>query len=98
MKRYYPTRPYKVNGYMVGKHAIERMKFRCISKGELGYNLRKKPLQITDVRIDAKGRPSYRRLSDNRVLSCINPQDNFVINTWFFPSKLLLKLLKRKHK
>jgi hypothetical protein len=97
-RKYYPRKPYEVNHYKVGYHAIKRMRLRLVSKGEVGYNLRKKPLQITPVVFDIKGRPSYRRLSDNKTLTCINPKDNFVTNAWHFSSKLLSKLLRRKSK
>jgi hypothetical protein len=83
---------------MVGKHAIERMKLRCISKGELGYNLRKRPLLLTPIRYDDKGRPSYQRYTDNQVMSAINPDYSKVVTTRKYHEKDLIKLIGRIHK
>lgn len=73
MKKFIPKKPYKAYNYIVSQHAVDDMSKRWISKGEVGYNLKQKPLLVSKIKIDQLGRPSYNRFSNNKVLASINP-------------------------
>jgi hypothetical protein len=94
-KKYYPRKPYVVNHYKVSKHAIIRMKQRKVGKGDLGYNLCKKPVLITAVKFRYDGRPSYERYADNKIVSAINPKTKRVITVRWFHWRRLMSLLRR---
>lgn len=54
------------------------MKERKITKGQLHYNLTEKPLNLSDYRLDDKGRPSYSKCSENFLNVRINPLNHNV--------------------
>lgn len=97
-KKYYPRKPYEVNHYKVGYHAIKRMKQRGVGKGDLGYNLHKKPILITQVKFRYDGKPSYERYTDNQIVSAINPRNRRVITVHWFHWRRLVNLLRRTGK
>lgn len=69
---------YKVGKYNVTKHCVDDMNKRKITKGEVHINLISKPIQVTKVKYDDFGRPSYRRSSKNKITTAINPLNNNV--------------------
>ena len=74
-----PKKPYDVKvNYHITKHAIQRMKERRITKGQLRYCLTEKPLNLSDYKLDNKGRPSYCKYSDNFLNVRINPLNHNV--------------------
>ena len=94
-----PKEPYKVKKYYVTSHAVEQMGKRKISKGALYYNLTRKPLAVTKVKIDEKGRPSYRKSTKNKITSAINPTNNNVVSVNKLHTKTykqLMQNLKRR--
>lgn len=93
-----PNKLYHTSGYYVTKHATHDMQKRDISKGELGYNLRKKPLLKTETKRDFFGRPAYMRFSFNRILSVINLFNKNVCSVKRFHDKELRKDMKRHEK
>lgn len=95
-KKIIPKKPYKTHGHYVTAHAVYDMNKRDISKGELGYNLRKRPVLKTSVKKDSKGRPSYLRFALNRILSVINPITKAVCSVRHYRGRELRKE-KRKH-
>lgn len=94
--RSYPKEPYKVKKYYVTGHAIQQMNGRKISKGNLYYNLTRKPLVVTKVKYDFLGRPSYNRTTKNKVCSSINPLNNSVITVHKIHTKEYNKLINLK--
>lgn len=90
-----PKKPYHTSGYYVTKHATYDMQKREITKGELGYNLRKKPLLKTETKKDIFGRPAYKRFSLNRILSVINPFNKNVCSVRRFHDKELRKDMEK---
>lgn len=97
-ERTVPKEPYKVKGYYITAHAIKRMNERRISKGQLYYNLTRKPLEITKVKYDNNGRPSYRRSSKNKITSAINPNNENVVSVNRLHTKEYLELIKKQSK
>lgn len=93
-----PKEPYKVKDYYVTAHAIKRMNERRISKGQLYYNLTRKPLEITKVKHDNNGRPSYCRSSKNKITSAINPYNKNVVSVNRLHTKTYLELMKKRNK
>lgn len=93
-----PKKPYNTNGYHVTKHATYDMQKRDISKGELGYNLRKKPLLKTETKKDIFARPAYKRFSFNRIMSVINPFNKNVCSVRRFHEKELRKDMEKYEK
>lgn len=94
-----PKEPYKVKKYYITSHAVEQMGKRKISKGALYYNLTRKPLAVTKVKIDEKGRPSYRKSTKNKITSAINPTNNNVVSVNKLHTKTykqLMQNLKRR--
>ncbi|MBR2970397.1 MAG: hypothetical protein IKC48_01195 [Clostridia bacterium] len=91
-----PKEPYKVRKYFVVAHAIKRMNERKISKGELYYNLTRKPLAVTKVKIDKYGRPSYRKTTKNKITSAINPKNKNVVSVNRLHTKTYKELIKNK--
>ena len=73
-----PYESYKVRKYNVTKHCVDDMNKRKITKGEIYVNLTTKPIYVTKVKYDNKGRPSYRRSSKNKITTAINPDNNNV--------------------
>lgn len=77
-RKYIPHKSYFTKGYWVSHHAVYDMNFRSISKSQLSYNLTKKPLLRTRVRIDPAGRPSFLIYSRNKIFTVINPIKRWV--------------------
>lgn len=96
MRLYFPRKPYRINGYRVGGHAIKRMRSRGVTKSAVRYNLTHKPLHITTIRYNKRGRPSYLRYSRNKTVVAINPRTKNINTTWKFHTKLMNKFLKGK--
>ena len=92
----FPKEPYKVKKYYVTQHAVQRMNDRKISKGNLYYNLTRKPLSITNVKFDSFGRPSYNRTTKTKICSSINPLNNNVVSVHKIHTKEYNKLISRK--
>ena len=95
-ERIVPKEPYKVKDYYITVHAVKRMNERHISKGQLYYNLTRKPLEVTKVKYDSNGRPSYRRSSKNKITSAINPNNKNVVSVNRLHTKEYLKLIKEQ--
>ena len=91
-----PKEPYKVKKYYVTSHAVEQMGKRKISKGALYYNLTRKPLAVTKVKFDEKGRPSYRKTTKNKITSAINPTNNNVVSVNKLHTKTYKQLMQNK--
>lgn len=91
-----PKTPYKDGKYHVTIHAVERMNERKITKGAVHVNLHTKPLKVTQVKYDIKGRPSYERYSKNKVCTGINPKNQNVTTVREFASKKLSKFKKER--
>lgn len=72
-----PRSPYKDGRYMVTNHCVQRMNLRGISQGALHTNLHTRALK-TKIKRDNYGRPSYNRISRNKIVSSINPRNNNV--------------------
>ena len=94
-ERKIPQEAYKVKNYFVTPHAVQRMNERKITKGDLYYNLTRKPLDITKTKVDAMGRPSYRKTTKNKITSAINPINNHVVSVNKLHSKSYQKLINR---
>lgn len=91
-----PKNPYKVRKYNVTKHCVDDMNERKISKGEVYVNLTTKPIHVTEVKYDDKGRPSYRRSSKNKITTAINPKNNNVTSVNRLHTKTYNKIMKGK--
>ena len=89
-----PQTPYKVKKYYVTLHAVEQMNNRKISKGALYYNLTRKPLAVTAIKIDEKGRASYRKTTKNKITSAINPTNHNVVSVNKLHTKKYKQLLQ----
>lgn len=94
MKMYYPRKTYRVQSFKIGSHAIKRMRIRGVTKSAIRYNLTHKPLHISQIRYNKKGRPSYLRYSRNKTVVAINPRTNHINTTWRYHTKLMNKFLK----
>ena len=68
------TEPVKVGKYVVTSHAQNRMVQRDIPNEAMIRNLVKKPLAVSKVQHDSKGRPSYER-HNNETTVYINPSN-----------------------
>lgn len=98
-KKIIPKKPYKTRGYFVTPHAIFDMNLRNISKGQLGYNLSKKPLLKTKKDYDKEGRLFYKRYDDKKVFTVINPEKKNVCSIRNYHEKELKKeIIKEKWK
>ena len=97
-ERTIPRVPYKVRNHYVTAHAVRRMSERRISKGQLYYNLTRKPLEITKVTLDSEGRPSYRRSSKNKITSVINPCNKNVISVYKLHTKKYSQLMQKQNR
>ncbi len=71
------------------------MQKRDRTKGELGYNLKKKLLLKTETKKDIFCRPAYKRFSLNRILSVINPFNKNVCSVRRFHDKELRKDMEK---
>ncbi len=91
-----PKEPYKVRKYNVTKHCVDDMNERKITKGEVYVNLTTKPIHVTEVKCDDKGRPSYRRSSKNKITTAINPKNNNVTSVNRLHTKTYNKIMKGK--
>lgn len=96
MRPYYPRRPYQIRGFRVSAHAVKRMRSRNITKSSVSYNLKHKPLHLTSIRYNKKGRPSYLRYSRNKIVVAINPKTKNINTVWKYHSRLMNKFLKGK--
>lgn len=96
-ERTIPQAPYKVRDYYVTVHAVKRMNERRISKGQLYYNLTRKPLEVTAIRFDKEGRPSYRRSSKNKITSAINPFAKTVVSVNKLSTKKHAQLMQKQN-
>lgn len=96
--RSYPKEPYKVKKYYVTSHAVQQMNGRKISKGNLYYNLTRKPLAVSNVKYDYLGRPSYNRTTKNKICSSINPLNNNVVTVHKVHTKEYNKLMNQRSK
>lgn len=94
-ERTIPREPYKVRNYYVTVHAVKRMNERHISKGQLYYNLTRKPLEVTKIKFDKEGRPSYRRSSKNKITSAINPYNKNVVSVNRLHTKKYAQLIQK---
>ena len=94
-ERTIPKEPYKVRNYYVTAHAVKRMNERRISKGQLYYNLTRKPLEVTKVKFDKEGRPSYRRSSKNKITSAIDPRNKNVVSVNRLHTKKYVQLMQK---
>jgi hypothetical protein len=97
-ERTIPKVPYKVRDYYVTVHAVKRMNERRISKGQLYYNLTRKPLEVTKVTFDKDGRPSYRRSSKNKITSAINPCNKNVVSVNRLHTKKYAQLMQKQNR
>ena len=68
------TEPVKVGKFIVSSHAQNRMVQRDIPNEAMIRNLVKKPLAISKIEIDSKGRPSYKR-HNHETTVYINPNN-----------------------
>ena len=91
-----PKEPYKVKKFYVTSHAVEQMNKRKITKGALYYNLTKKPLAVTKIKFDEKGRPSYRKTTKNKITSAINPINHNVVSVNKLHTKTYKQLIQMK--
>ena len=91
-----PKLPYKVGKYKVTKHCVDDMNKRKITKGEVQINLTSKPIQVTKVKYDDFGRPSYRRSSKNKITTAINPLNNNVTSVNRLHTKTYNQIMKGK--
>ncbi len=90
----YPDKPYKDGKYYITDHGVKRMNERRINKGAVHVNLHTKPIEISKVKIDSKGRSSYERYSKNKTCTGINSKNNNVATVREFSSKKLSKYKK----
>ena len=72
-----PRSPYRDGRFKVSKHSVQRMNQRGITFGELHTNLHTKAIKAR-VKRDNLGRPSYNRISQNKIVSSINPKNKTV--------------------
>ncbi len=86
-----PKHPYRTHGHYVTKHAVQDMNKRNISKGELGYNLTKKPVYKSKPAFDNLRRVFYIRMDDKKTLSVINPSNKNVCSVRKYHDKELRK-------
>ena len=62
-----------------------------MTKGQLGYNLSKRPVFRSSIEHDCLGRPFYKRFSLNRIFTIINPEHKNVCSVRGYHSKELKK-------
>lgn len=91
-----PKHPYKTHGHYVTYHAVKRMNQRCISKGQLGYNLVGKPVFKSRIGVDQCNRLFYIRMDDENLLTVINPTNKNVCSVRRYHDYELPKRKKRK--
>lgn len=92
-----PKSSYKDGRYMVSKHAIAQMNKRKVSLGQLHYNLHTRVVK-TPIKYDNAGRPSYKRISNNNIISSINPRNKNVTSVWRVGSKRMKTYIRRYKK
>jgi hypothetical protein len=85
---------YDEGKYHVTYHATGRMKERGITKGNLRYNLTKKPIHVGETKYSQKGLPSYERYSRNLINARINPDNNNVTTVSRYPHELRKKFIE----
>ena len=93
-----PKEPYRVKKFYITSHAVEQMNKRRITKGALYYNLTRKPLAVTKIRFDEKGRPSYRKTTKNKITSAINPVNHNVVSVNKLHTKSFKQLMQKKQR
>ena len=93
-----PKEPYRVKKFYITSHAVEQMNKRRITKGALYYNLTRKPLAVTKIRFDEKGRPSYCKTTKNKITSAINPVNHNVVSVNKLHTKTFKQLMQKKQR
>lgn len=73
------------------------MNARKITKGEVYINLTTKPIEVSNVKIDSFGRPSYRRSSKNKITTAINPRNNNVVSVNRLHTKTYNEIMRSKN-
>ncbi|MBR2505805.1 MAG: hypothetical protein IKB70_02530 [Bacilli bacterium] len=86
-----PRSPYRDGRFKVSIHSVQRMNQRGITQGALHTNLHTKAIK-TRVKRDNLGRPSYNRISQNKIVSSINPKNNTVTTVRRMHTKKFNKL------
>ncbi len=89
-----PKNTYKIRKYYITKHCVKDMNDRKITKGEVYVNLTTKPINISKIKIDSFGRPSYRRSSKNKITTAINPINNNVTSVNRLHTKTYNKIMR----
>lgn len=93
-----PDKPYHDGFYKTTWHCVNRMKERNITKGQLHVNLHTTPLKKTKTKKDKLGRPSYKRFSNNKICSKINPYTKRIPTVHEYETKDLLKYIREMGK
>lgn len=78
----------QING--ISDHIIQRMSERSVS-AEAIMDAIQNPLDISDVKLDKNGRPSFRVIGEKATV-CINPETGIAVTTYATHSKLARKL------
>ena len=86
-----PCSPYRDGRFKVSLHSVQRMNERGITQGALHTNLHTKAIK-TKVKRDNFGRPSYNRISQNKIVASINPKNNTVTTVRRMSTKNFNKL------
>lgn len=73
------------------------MNDRKITKGEVYVNLTTKPIEVSKVKIDSFGRPSYRRSSKNKITTAINPTNYNVTSVNRLHTKTYNRIMRGKN-
>ena len=73
-------------------HAVQRMSERTITQDQISQAL-SDPLKVTNVRIDAQGRPSQQYIGRDATV-VINPETGKIITTWPTKTKTVNKLTR----
>ena len=89
-----PYVPYRDGRYKTTIHAVKQMRERNITKGALHTNLHTKAIK-TQVKYDNRGWPSYKKISQNQIVSAINPKNNNVVSVWHIDKNRYNRYVKR---
>lgn len=89
-----PRSPYRDGRFYITNHSVQRMRQRSISQGALHTNLHTRAAKTRIVR-DNYGRPSYNRISQNKIVSSINPRNNRVASVRRISAKRYNKKYRR---
>ncbi len=96
MRLYFPRKSYRVSGHRVSVHAVKQMRYRGVTKSALRYNLKHKPLHLTNIKYNKRGRPSYVRYGRNKIALAINPRTKNINTVWQCHTKLMNRFLRGK--